>query len=94
MYSSQSEDVCDRRRVVKDFCFPDGVEVRRIKSKGETLNEKSKTIFQKILYQTKNLREQCFIFTMNADEENQSDTSLTKSRNNNEYQETFPEGGI
>ena len=31
---------------------------------------------------------------MNADEENQSDTSLTKSRNNNEYQETFPEGGI
>lgn len=40
MYSNQSEEVCERRRVVKDFCFPDGVEVRKVKSKGETLNEK------------------------------------------------------
>jgi len=44
-------------------------------------------LFSKILYQTKNLREQCFIFTMNANEDGQSDTSLTKSRNQayNEY---------
>ncbi|CDW77603.1 UNKNOWN [Stylonychia lemnae] len=93
MYSDQSKEECDRRRVVKDFCFPDGVEVKRIKDKGQNLNEENKAQFSKILYQTKNLRESCFIFTMNASEDMQSDTSLTKSRNqSNEYQETFPDG--
>ena len=71
---------------MKDFCFPDGVEVKRLKSKGDSLNEKSKAIFSKIMYQTKNLREQCFIFTMNANEDGQSDTSLTKSRGVNNFE--------
>jgi hypothetical protein len=26
---------CERRRVVKDFCFPDGIELKLIKDSGE-----------------------------------------------------------
>jgi len=30
------EEECERRRVVKDFCFPDGIEVKMLKNSGES----------------------------------------------------------
>ena len=31
-----AEEDCERRRVVKDFCFPDGIEVKLLKNSGDT----------------------------------------------------------
>jgi len=45
MYVNESEHYCERRRVVKDFCFPDGVEVKLMKRKGEKLNERDLSTF-------------------------------------------------
>lgn len=70
MYVNENDKDCERRRVVKDFCFPDGVEVKLMKKKGERLSDRELQAFQKILYQSKNIRDCCFVFTMNANDEN------------------------
>jgi len=40
MYTSNGkvavDEECERRRVVKDFCFPDGIEVKLLKNSGDT----------------------------------------------------------
>ena len=41
MHNNQKGKEDERRRVVKDFCFPDGIAVKLIKKKGEALTEKN-----------------------------------------------------
>ena len=75
MYNGEDGDNCERRRVVKDFCFPDGIEVKQLKKAGESkqgIVDKA----QKILYSQKSVREQCFVFTMNANDEVISESSM------------------
>jgi hypothetical protein len=31
LHNWEKDSDCDRRRVVKDFCFPDGIEVKKLK---------------------------------------------------------------
>lgn len=31
MHCDQNFEECERRKVVKDFCFPDGVEIKELK---------------------------------------------------------------
>lgn len=70
MHIQGKNEDCERRRVIKDFCFPDGIEVKQLK-KSETLNQA-----QKILYSSKSVRETCFVFTLNADDEKASENSF------------------
>lgn len=79
MYTSNGsinpDEECERRRVVKDFCFPDGIEVKQLKNSGETMSKiASKT--QKILYSSKSVRDQCFVFIMNANDDTISENSM------------------
>lgn len=30
MHTQSAEEDCERRKVVKDFCFPDGIEVKQL----------------------------------------------------------------
>lgn len=42
---------CERRKVVKDFCFPDGIEISLIKEKGEAMSElEFEPTIQNLLY--------------------------------------------
>ncbi len=57
MYNQDIETTtCQRRAVVKDFCFPNGVEIKNLK----------KSRAKKILYgnSSGNLREKFFVFTL------------------------------
>lgn len=38
LHIADKKDDCDRRRVVKDFCFPDGIEVKKL-NKSSSLNQ-------------------------------------------------------
>ena len=70
MHIKNKNEDCERRRVIKDFCFPDGIEVKQLK-KSETLSTA-----QKILYASKSVRESCFVFTLNANDELASENSF------------------
>lgn len=63
MHTKDRYKNCERRRVIKDFCFPDGIDVKELKN-----SEKLNTA-QKILYSSKSVRESCFVFTLNANDE-------------------------
>jgi hypothetical protein len=55
---------------VKDFCFPNGVEVIKLDYKPEGENDPDVIdIINDILYRQKNYRESTFIFTLDANEE-------------------------
>lgn len=57
---------CQRRQVVKDFCFPNGVQIRTLKKKRA----------HKILYgQQSNSKENSFVFTLQAQDMNSFDTN-------------------
>ena len=51
---------CERRKVVKDFCFPDGVTVAPIKTKAE---------LKKVLTYRRDIQKTFFGFTLNSNEE-------------------------
>lgn len=62
----------ERSKVVKDFCFPDGVFARKLNYNPDISSEESAEayeVIQEILYKQKNYREQTFIFTLDANEE-------------------------
>lgn len=62
----------ERSKVVKDFCFPDGVYARKLNYDPDIRtdeNTEAYEIIQDILYKQKNYREQTFIFTLDANEE-------------------------
>lgn len=99
--SDLSGDKCERRRVVKDFCFPEGLEVHLIKDAGvkfEDINHQSHRM-QQILYQSDSLYEQfyeqSFVFTMNANEDpkNSFGTDFDASNNQADLMDTFPSSG-
>jgi len=72
---------------VKDFCFPEGIEVKRLQINEDPLQA------TKVLYSSKSLRESCFVFTLNANEEGQSDISgpLPSGVSSSSFhQETYP----
>lgn len=33
----QAKAFCERRKVVKDFCFPDGIELSKVKNAGQSI---------------------------------------------------------
>jgi hypothetical protein len=65
----------ERARVVKDFCFPNGVLTKKLnynydKETGQIqADEDVIELIQDILYGAKNWRESTFIFTLDANEE-------------------------
>ena len=70
--SQGDEQLCERIKVVKDFCFPNGVFVMKLDfdPKDDANNDPQITeIIQDILYRQKNYRENTFIFTLDANEE-------------------------
>jgi hypothetical protein len=39
MYNNETnEEACERKRVIKDFCFPDGIEMTMLKNRGVDLS--------------------------------------------------------
>ncbi|CDW72193.1 UNKNOWN [Stylonychia lemnae] len=68
----QDHVLSERARVVKDFCFPNGVSVFKLdyNEKDEfQSNPEVSEIIQDILYRQKNYRENTHIFTLDANEE-------------------------
>lgn len=63
----------DRSKVIKDFCFPNGILVRKLDYRllnGEIFADEQVTeIIQDILYGAKNWRETTFVFTLDSNEE-------------------------
>jgi hypothetical protein len=62
---SQQSEVNERIRVVKDFCFPNGVLLKKLEI-GSPETEKA---LQDVLYVQTDLRGSTFIFTLDANEE-------------------------
>lgn len=89
MYNDDSNSTkCERKRVVKDFCFPDGIELTLLKSKGNDMSHmKYSQRIQDMLYQHGSQIEQYFVFTLNASEDAQAQTN---DENDDEVLETFP----
>jgi hypothetical protein len=82
---------CDRRRFVKDFCFPDGIEVLLAKKQGLSPDQvKISAGIERILYSSNSDREQVFIFTMNANEDKMISLSSETESPSSEIMETFP----
>ena len=63
MYPDGGDGKCERRRVVKDFCFPNGVGVKEMREGEEGRGE-----LNRVLYERFGLREKCFIFTLNLED--------------------------
>jgi len=61
----------ERISVVKDFCFPNGVGVKLLdfKHKNEKIREEAQEIALDVLYRHKNWREDTFVFTLDANSE-------------------------
>lgn len=67
LYLHLKQEECERRRVVKDFCFPDGIELRLIKDEREGHIEPLDMV--NINNLLANPLEQWFVFTLNTDED-------------------------
>jgi hypothetical protein len=61
----------ERAKVVKDFCFPDGVPVIKLgyDPSKEVQSDEVEEVIQDILYGVKNWRECTFIFTLDSNEQ-------------------------
>ena len=59
-YPGVLKEHCERRKSVKDFCFPNGIRARELDFKKHTEQ------INKVLYAEDKGRENCFAFTMNA----------------------------
>lgn len=44
IHNSDNEEDCERRRVVKDFCFPEGIEVKLLQ-KSDSFSQAQKILF-------------------------------------------------
>ena len=66
-YPGVLKEHCERRKIVKDFCFPYGIRAREIdfKKHVEQIN--------KVIYAEEKGRENCFAFTMNANSMDQKE---------------------
>ena len=88
--NSQVKEDAETRRVVKDFCFPDGIEVSLIKKANQRPQDmKIGHKIQQVLYQSSNLMEQYFIFTLNSNDTQRSGQA-EEEEVNQEILETFP----
>ena len=77
---------CDRRKVVKDFCFPEGVTATPVKTKAE---------LKRILTYQSDSKKSFFGFTLNSNEElSGTDNSFVQGTSSNRVSTTGVASGM